>query len=296
MVSKNMVKNFKYLLIPVFLGLVYLYQTQDSLVFSPKKMNFPDRATYNDYEIGIFRDNQVLHGWFINNLSEQNKKLLVIYGDGDQELSSLFPVADKFGDLSVLMVNYRGYGESTGEPTQNNLIGDSLDILDQICADHKIDYQDVIVYGHGLGSGVATVIAHYRNVNSLILSSPFDSMTSVIDSNGLYLPVKFFLTNHFSSISLAPLMELPTFIAIADTDDRYLAKHAQKLLSRWKGEVVEKSFPNNRYTILQDKKYWKDIKGFIYTQPKKTTAKPIEKQEFQKPIQIIYASDLEDQK
>ena len=293
MVSKNLVKNLKYLLIPALFGLVYLYQIQSSLVFSPKAMNLENRDTYGDHEVAVFRDGQILHGWFVNNLSENNKRLVVIYGDGDQELSSLLPVSDKFGDASVLMINYRGYGESTGEPGQNELIGDALDTLDQICADNKIDLKDVTLYGHGLGAGIATVIAHYRDIGSLVLSSPFDSMVSVIEHNKPYMLSRFMLQDHFSAITLAPGMELPTYIAIADTDERYLPKHAQKLLSRWKGNVVEKSYPLNRYTILKDDTYWSDIKGFIESNKPQKPAKPIEKYEFQLSTRVIYPSDIE---
>ncbi len=299
MVSKNMIKKIKYLLIPVFLGLVYLYQTQGELVFFPKKMDLPNRQAYSKYEIAVFRDKQILHGWFINNPSEQNlsntsKKLIVIYGDGDQELSTLLPVSEKLGETSILMVNYRGYGESTGEPTQNSLIADALDTLDQICADTKIEYKDVTLYGHGLGTGIATVIAHYRDVGALVLSSPFDSMVSVINSKHPYLPVKFLLKYHFSSVTIAPGMELPTIVTVADSDDRYLPQHAQKLLSRWKGDVTEKHYPFNRYTILDEDNYWSDIKDFINAPHTETPVKPIKKQGFQKETKIVYASKLED--
>ena len=240
MVSKIMIKNVKYLLIPILFGIVYLYQIQDDMVFFPEKMELANREAYGDHEIAVFRDNQILHGWFFNNISEHNKKLIVIYGDGDQELSGLLPITEKLGNASVLMINYRGYGESTGKPTQNNMIGDALDTLDQICADNQINYKDITLYGHGLGSSIATVIAHYRDIGGLVLSSPFDSMTSVLESKHPYLLSRFLLNSHFSTASLAPGMELPTLVAIASADDRYLPKHAQRLLSYWKGNVVEK--------------------------------------------------------
>ena len=294
MVSKNLVKNLKFLLIPLLFGVVYLYQIQGDLVFFPKAMQLENRKAFSDHEIAVFRDGEILRGWFFNNLSDDNKRLVVIYGDGDQELSSLLPISEKFGDYSVLMVNYRGYGESSGKPNQNKLISDALDTLDQLCNDKKIDYRDVTLYGHGLGIGIAAVIAHYRDVGSLILSAPFDSMVSVIESKQPYMLSRFMLQDHFSAITVAPGMELPTYIAIADSDDRYLPKHAQKLLARWKGDVTEKSYQFNRFTILNEETYWNDISRFIESNQSQTSAKPINKLEFQSPTQIIYVSDLEE--
>lgn len=317
MVSKNMIKKSKYLLIPVFLAFAYLYQSQDDLVFSPQKMNFADRESYSEHEIAVFRGNETLHGWFINRSEIKNTPLLVIYGDSDQEISQYLQHVEKMNGISALLVNYRGYGESSGEPTQNYLIGDALDILDQITADNNIEFKDVVIYGHGLGTGVATVMAHYRNIGSLILSSPFNSMVSVVEDQHPYLPVRHILKHHFSSIDLAPTLDLPTAALIADEDELYRPKFAEKLLSRWKGEVTKINYSSDRKQMQENDKYWDDISGFIaewQNQSKliSTTIesksndsdpidspigsgspevkKEIEKESFQKEIKIIYAA------
>ncbi len=313
MVSKNMIKKSKYLLIPIFLGFAYLYQSQGDLVFSPQKMNFADRDSYSQHEIAVFRNNEPLHGWFINRSEIKNTPLLVIYGDSDQEISQYLHHIEKMNGISALLVNYRGYGESSGEPSQNYLIGDALDILDQITVDNEIDYKDVIIYGHGLGTGVATVISHYRDVGALILSSPFNSMVSVVEDQHPYLPVRHILKHHFSSIDLAPTLDLPTAALIADNDDLYRPKFAEKLLSRWKGEVKKINYSSDRKQMQESDKYWDDISSFIADWQNQLTNTPlnnqtvesdsvdsdpatpdveneIEKESFQKEIKIIYAA------
>ncbi len=313
MVSKNMIKKSKYLLIPIFLGFAYLYQSQGDLVFSPQKMDFAEREKFAQHEIAIFRGNESLHGWFINRTEVKNTPLLVIYGDSDQEISQYLQRIEKMNNISALLVNYRGYGESSGEPTQNYLIGDALDILDQIAVDNEIEFKDVVVYGHGLGTGVATVISHYRDVGALILSSPFDSMVSVIEEQHPLLPVRHILKHYFSSIDLAPRLELPTAALIADNDELYRPKLADKLLSRWKGEVRKINYSSDRKQMQESDKYWDDISDFIaeWHQSNQnslnsqtmesapidpaTTDSPeakeeIEKESFQKEIKIIYAA------
>lgn len=316
MVSKNMIKKSKYLLIPIFLAFAYLYQSQDDLVFSPQKMNFADRDSYSGHEIAIFRGSESLHGWFINRSEVKNTPLLVIYGDSDQEISEYLKRIDKIENISALLINYRGYGDSSGEPSQNNLIGDALDILDQITVDNKIEFKDVVIYGHGLGTGVATVISHYRDVGALILSSPFNSMVSVLEEQHPYLPMRHILKHHFSSIDLAPTLDLPTAALIANKDELYRPKYAQKLLARWKGDVAVTNYSGDRKQMQKSDKYWDDISGFIaewqnqnklgetplnsqsmesdpikpVTPDSPDIKEQIEKESFQKEITIIYAA------
>lgn len=81
------------------------------------------------------------------------------------DISMMLPYLDQFPHAKLL-VNYRGYGLSTGSPTEQAIMGDSLAILDDVLKETGRTPDDVILVGQSLGSGVATQIASVRNVKN----------------------------------------------------------------------------------------------------------------------------------
>lgn len=81
------------------------------------------------------------------------------------DISMMLPYLDRFPHAKLL-VNYRGYGLSTGTPTEQDIMGDSLAILDSVLKETGRTPDDVILVGQSLGSGVATQIASVRHVKN----------------------------------------------------------------------------------------------------------------------------------
>ncbi len=128
-----------------------------------------------------------------------------------------------------LLVNYRGYGLSTGTPTEQNIMGDSLAILDSVLKETGRTPDDVILVGQSLGSGVATQIASVRNVKKLVLLVPFDSLLETARGLFPYLPVKLLLPDHFRSDLAAPKVACPVSILAAGSDEVIPPDHAKRL-------------------------------------------------------------------
>lgn len=91
------------------------------------------------------------------------------------DISMVLPLPGPFSPCKLL-VNYRGYGLSTGSPTEQDIMGDSLAILDSVLKETGRTPDDVILVGQSLGSGVATQVASVRHVKKLVLLVPFDSL------------------------------------------------------------------------------------------------------------------------
>ena len=71
-----------------------------------------------------------------------------------------------------MFVNYRGYGGSTGAPSEKALVSDALAVWDWARAEHS----EVAVVGRSLGSSVAVQLAAARSVSLVVLVTPFDSL------------------------------------------------------------------------------------------------------------------------
>jgi len=77
-------------------------------------------------------------------------------------------------DYDILMVEYRGYGKSTGTPSEVDFYADAQVVLDWAKA--NIPFSRLIIYGRSLGSGVATQLAIKNSPDLLILETPFNEL------------------------------------------------------------------------------------------------------------------------
>jgi uncharacterized protein len=118
-------------------------------------------------------------------LHPEARAALLYFGGNAEDVALNLPVFDRaFPDRAIYLVNYRGYGGSTGIPSEAALVADAGAVFDWV----KRRHDSIIVMGRSLGSGVATALAADRAVERLILVTPFDSIANVAG-------------DHFSSVA-----------------------------------------------------------------------------------------------
>ncbi len=122
---------------------------------------------------------------------------------------------DAFPERSVYAMNFRGYGGSTGKPSETALVADALVLFDRVQADHT----HVTVIGRSLGSGVAIHIASERPVERLILVTPYDSLLKVAATQFRYFPLSWLMLDKFESWRYAPKVTAPTQLIAAQNDE-----------------------------------------------------------------------------
>ena len=74
--------------------------------------------------------------------------------------------------VNVLLWDYRGYGRSGGSPTADAVREDALAVYDSLIAGPHVDPERVIVWGHSMGSFLATHVAMEREVGAVVLENP----------------------------------------------------------------------------------------------------------------------------
>jgi uncharacterized protein len=141
----------------------------------------------------------------------------IIYFGGNAEdvRHSLPGLATAFPDRALYAMNYRGYGGSTGKPSEAALIADARVLFDRVHADHP----KIIVIGRSLGSGVAVHLASERQVERLILVTPYDSIANLAAAHFPYFPVRWLLTDKFESWRYAQKITTPTRLIAAQNDE-----------------------------------------------------------------------------
>src|SRR4030095_393418 len=108
-------------------------QTQDSLLYYPTSAPAtPPSAPpgWTVESLALTRpDNVELRGWFVKPATIA-APLLIYFGGNAEEISAQIPTVNRLGGRAVALVNYRGYGRSTGRPSEAALTSDALAIFD----------------------------------------------------------------------------------------------------------------------------------------------------------------------
>jgi pimeloyl-ACP methyl ester carboxylesterase len=141
---------------------------------------------------------------------------VIYFGGNAEDVSGSLPsLADAFPEHSLYGMNYRGYGGSSGKPSETALIADALVLFDRVHADHP----RITVIGRSLGSGVAIRVASERPVLRLILVTPYDSLLKVAATQFGYFPLSWLMLDKFESWRYAPKVTAPTQLIAAQYDE-----------------------------------------------------------------------------
>lgn len=120
-------------------------------------------------------DRLKLHGWFIP-AAGASKTLLFFHGNGGNisHRGESLAIFHRLG-LNVLIIDYRGYGRSEGEPDEAGLYRDAQAAWDYLTQQRAIAAQNIIIFGRSLGGAVAADLAAKVSPGALILESTFSS-------------------------------------------------------------------------------------------------------------------------
>ncbi len=141
---------------------------------------------------------------------------VIYFGGNAEEVSYSLPtLADAFPDRSLYAMHYRGYGGSTGKPSETALIADALALYDQVHADHP----NIILIGRSLGSGVAIHLAALRAVERLVLITPYDSLLTIAAGQFGFFPLRWLMLDKFESWRYARKITAPTHLIAAENDE-----------------------------------------------------------------------------
>lgn len=248
--------------------LLYFYRRQETMIFFPSAIETsPDiLQRHQKDEVSFHHQGVDLHGWFLQSVYHDPQKTptLIYYGGNREEISHHLLNIDKMTEYSVLFMNYRGYGKSTGNPGQKQFCQDAVFIFDRLVEQGLISPQQVILVGRSLGSGVATAVASQRAVAGVILVTPFDSLARLAKHRYPFLPVTSILKHPFHSISVAPTISAPLLGILAGKDRVVPNQFSLNLFQQWAGPcrhfILEEAEHHN---IHEEPIYWEHMTQFI---------------------------------
>jgi uncharacterized protein len=216
--------------------LIFLFFNQSRMIYYPSKVvqNTPLSIglAFESVEL-MTSDGEKLSGWYIP-ASKENPlgKATILYSHGNagnisDRLQKLMIYHDL--GLSVLLYDYRGYGNSTGSTYEAGTYTDIETFYQYLVNVKKIAPAQIIAYGESLGGGVASYLAEKEgNIGGLILSSTYTSVLDRAQEIYPYLPIRLISQFSYDTRSRLPKLNIPVLIFHSRQDEVFPFSHAEK--------------------------------------------------------------------
>lgn len=260
-----MIASLVKIVVGVALGLpLFMWLFQERMLFFPRSLESrpAPRPSVEDVTL-VAADGTKLRGWMVKGAATP-APLIVYFGGNAEEVSWLAGVADQFAGWSLLLMNFRGYGESEGKPGEKELFEDALVIYDYAKRRPDVNSERIVAMGRSLGSGVAVHLAAHRPLRGVILVSPYDNIAEVAKRHYPFLPVSLMLRHRFDSLARAPQIEAPLLCLVAAEDRIIPSAHSRVLFEAWRGAKTWREVPRSDHdSVSGEPEYWRSIAEFL---------------------------------
>lgn len=219
-----------------YLGLLAaVYLGQAHLLYFP---NIPNRAltatprdiglTYEDVELTT-EDGVRLHGWWIPH-PQPRAALLHLHGNAGN-ISHRLKLIRIFHDLklSVLILDYRGYGRSEGKPDEAGTRRDALAAWLHLTEVRAIAPGHIVLHGHSLGAALAAWLAGQVQPGALILESAFTSVPELAAELYPWLPARRLSRFHYATREYLGSVRCPVLVIHSPDDEIVPYAHGRRL-------------------------------------------------------------------
>jgi len=213
---------------------IVLYYVQDYVLFKPEKLPEDFQFDYENQETKEYnletRDGAVING--LRFFPKNESKGVVIYLKGNSKSIKgwgKFAVDFTRHGYNVLMVDYRGFGKSTGKRSQKAIKRDLQLVYNKV--KEKTTEDRIILYGRSLGSGFAAKLASMNSPKKLILDAPYYSLTKVTGRYMPFMPLSILLKYPLPTYKWLKYVQCPIHI-IHGTDDKLIPYKSSVKLSQ----------------------------------------------------------------
>ena len=214
--------------------LLLLYFAQAKLIYFPDSSLVANPAAIGlRYDpITIRTDDGVeLDSWFIP-AAGAHKVLLFFHGNAGN-ISHRLESIKIFHDLglAVLIFDYRGYGHSTGEPSEQGTYRDAVAVWRYLTEERGIAANNIIVFGRSLGGAIASHLASRHKPAALILESTFTSVPDMAAIHYPFLPVRWLARFSYDTRANLAAISCPLLIIHSPDDEIAPYRLGQELLA-----------------------------------------------------------------
>ncbi len=261
------------IVVTLYVGLVAL-----AFLFQERLLYFPLRGlAATPASIGLTYENVwlktadgvKLSGWFIP--AEPARGVVLFFHGNAGNISHRLDSIATFHDLglSILIIDYRGYGQSKGKTTEQGTYLDAEAAWRYLVEERQIPPTKIVLFGRSLGGGVAAWLAQTHRPAGLILESTFTSVPDVAAQHYPFLPVRILTRVNYNTLDRLPAINCPVLI-VHSPDDRLIPyQHAQRLFATAQEpkQFLELRGGHNEGFILSAQVYEAGLDTFITSLP-----------------------------
>lgn len=240
--------------------LLFFFQTR--LIFYPGKLSKNYKFKNIPLREEVFlktTDGETINGLFFPGQSK-DKVILYFHGNAGDLSGWQFVGEDLLpSGLSVFMIDYRGYGKSTGLISEKGFYLDADAAYRFLITEKKFKPDSILVYGRSIGSGVAVDLASRKRSAGLILESPYSSLSALANQKVPFFFPSLYLRSKFDNIQKINSINAPLLIVHGMDDTLIPASHSKELYNRFEGKkdilFIDKGQHNDLHSFSEYKEF-----------------------------------------
>ena len=250
-----------------------MYLFQDRLLYFPNQpgreyVKVPTDVGLEYEEVRINTpDSVVLDGWFVPTDKERGVVLFFHGNAGNisHRLDSI-RIFNALG-LDVLIIDYRGYGQSTGTPSEPGTYLDSKAAWRYLVEERGFPPQNIILFGRSLGGAVAVHLASEQNPAALIVESTFTSVPDLAAELYPWLPVRTMSRFQYNSLKKIRSVTCPVLVVHSPQDEIIPIKHGRRIFSEAQApkDFLEINGSHNNGFLVSGTSYTAGLDHFLST-------------------------------
>lgn len=213
---------------------LFMWLMQRSLMYMPNTAIEPPQAygLTGFEEVAVTtKDNQTVYLW--HSAAMEGFPTVVHFHGNAGNLShrrQMFMLMQQAG-FGVLALDYRGFGKSSGSPTEEGLYLDARATLHYATQSLKLPERALVLYGESLGTGVAVQMATECDCAALVLQSPYTSVEQVAQETYPWLPVSLLIKDRYNSLAKVAQVHEPVLLMHGDHDTVIDIAHGKALFA-----------------------------------------------------------------
>ena len=211
--------------------LLWSYVEKRFIFFPTSEVEYTPGQLGLDYEDVYFNasDGVKLNGWFVP--GRTGATWLCFHGNGGNIGHRVDEIALLHHNLGVnlLIFDYRGYGRSTGVPSEQGTYLDARAALKYLRGRADVGRQQIVYFAHSLGCAIAVELAAAEPPQGLVLVSPFDSMRSMARIAFPLLPLGWLTKDKYNSLASIRRIRRPVLILHGEQDELIPAAQGERL-------------------------------------------------------------------
>lgn len=250
---------------------LWVYLTQDRLLFLPdqpgRSVNATPETVGLDYERVTLKAEDGVHldGWLVP--SPEERAVVAFFHGNAGNIGHRLDTLRLFHELglSVLIIDYRGYGRSEGEPSEVGLYRDGEAVWHYLRRHRGVAAERIVLVGRSLGAAVAAHIGAQHHPGALILESPFVSIPELGQAIYPYLPVRWIAKYRFPTAEEAARCRCPVLVIHSLNDEIVPIAHGRTIFDRIPGpkRFLELEGGHNAGFVEDEATYRAGLEAFL---------------------------------